>query len=456
MQKDIDLKEDVRLRVGPELPQELDAKYEVLDLLGQGGMASVYKARHKLTEQLVAIKILHDQNENSLKRFKQEASLAVRLSHPNIVRVHDFDIMNHVAFIVMEYVEGRTLAQAIASSKSIGDARFDTIARDICEGLAHAHNLGIVHRDIKPSNIMLTKIGDREVAKIADFGVARSLTDQNQGLTATGEIMGTPLYMSPEQCTGQPATAQSDIYAVGCVLYEMLFGKPPLAGSNFLETTHLRATQDVEIKLTSPAIQHTLEKCLARDPLQRFQSTREIVHSLNGTHQQPATNNTGRLLMLILAGLILAGSSIAFFVSRNDKAETPPVPQAAKNWEQPNQVGWRAHEAESLAETQIAQGRFDEARPNIEESRVLWNRYGNGNAYSVYGYLRAAEMYLKIGEPQMAVEYTNVGYGILKNLPREQTFRTERTRITALYEQLVQKGLIDSNLVQTNLDQLAD
>jgi serine/threonine protein kinase len=270
------------------LPDALSSKYDVLGPLGVGGMAAVYKARHRVTDQLVAIKVLNQQDDLALARFMQEARTATSMSHPNIVAVYDFDSVDCIPYLVMELVEGPTLADVLRDEKTLSVERFTRLMEDVCQGLAYAHERGIVHRDIKPSNILLKKEGDREVAKIADFGIAKGAEDVSQNLTQTGEILGTPLYMSPEQCMGQAATKLSDIYALGCVMYRALTGTVPLAGTNLMETAHLRTTQSAktfsEIKVTGVPrhIEAAVFGCLEREVADRTQDVAAVANQIGG------------------------------------------------------------------------------------------------------------------------------------------------------------------------------
>lgn len=254
------------------LPEALQSKYEYLGELGAGGMARVFKARNRLSTQVVAIKILHDHTEKALLRFRQEAVTASKLQHPNIVSLLDFGIAHDTAYLVMEYVEGRTLSEIVKSEGPLSIERFKHIAVDLCDALTHAHWQGVIHRDIKPSNVLISTQNGREVAKLADFGIAKIVGEEvAQSLTQTGEVMGTPYYMSPEQCAGQVPGQPSDVYSLGCVLYESLTGAPPLIGENFLETVHRRTQEKAEsMRKRHRNIPASIDKailwCLEADP----------------------------------------------------------------------------------------------------------------------------------------------------------------------------------------------
>ncbi|MEE4541438.1 protein kinase [Streptomyces sp. V4-01] len=210
-------------------------RYQVLGLLGHGGMARVHRARDTRMGRVVAVKTLLPEladNPDARRRFAREAQAAGALNHPGIVTVHDQDEVRDgdtvVPYLVMEYVPGTTLAQLVREHAPLEPAQAVRIVCDILDALAHAHSRGTVHRDVKPANVLITTEG---AVKVADFGIARVL-DADQRLTATGSAIGTPSYMSPEQINGHDVDARSDVYAVGCVLVELLTGKPPFTDGN--------------------------------------------------------------------------------------------------------------------------------------------------------------------------------------------------------------------------------
>jgi len=249
--------------------------YEIVSLLGTGSMSHVYKARHVMLDQMVAIKFLalgSAGNDIAYKEFQQEAQAASLLLHPNIASLRDFGLDDAATpYIVMDYVDGVPLAQVIREGGSLAPERAMNITTQICDGLKYAHENHIVHRDIKPANIILTEdVEGHSLAKIVDFGIAKILQEdpeKQSNLTQTGEVVGTPYYMSPEQCCGRNTDARTDIYSLGCVLHEMLTGKPPFAGSSALETIVKQTTQEYAGlgKTPVPAglesiIRHALEK----------------------------------------------------------------------------------------------------------------------------------------------------------------------------------------------------
>ena len=220
-------------------------KYKILAPLGQGGMARVYKARQENLDREVAIKVLppwYAADRNFVQRFEQEAKLVARLSHPNIVTVHDASQQDGHLYIVMQLVDGGTLKNQIDNLRDAHSTilafmdllEANRIFQQLASALAYAHENGIVHRDIKPVNVLMDRAG-RPI--LSDFGIAKAL-EHNKGLTHPGAGVGTPEYMSPEQCMGGQVDGRADIYALGVMLYEALTGRTPFVGENYHAIAH--------------------------------------------------------------------------------------------------------------------------------------------------------------------------------------------------------------------------
>ncbi len=271
-----------------------NSKYRVVKLLGQGGMSSVYQVEDIMLKRMVALKIMHPKylsSDNAILRFQQEARAASMLQHSGIVTIHEFGVTVHgQPFLVMDYVVGCSLAEEIAGGP-LPLARMIGIVSDVCDALAEAHRQGIVHRDIKPSNIMLIHRQDGcDSIKIVDFGIAKlAFEDVDQvALTQTGEVFGSPLYMSPEQCQGLKVDARADIYALGCLLYEGLCGHPPFTGNNALATMQQHINADPvslsEIREADSKqiaqMQKILLGLLAKHPDQRYQNVQALKQDL--------------------------------------------------------------------------------------------------------------------------------------------------------------------------------
>jgi eukaryotic-like serine/threonine-protein kinase len=261
----------------------LNGRYEIDSRLGEGGMATVFGGSDRVLGRKVAVKVLARQyarDRTSVERFRREAQAAAGLNHPNVVSVFDTGSDDGVHYIVMEHVEGRTLADIIREEGALPPARAAEIAVDVCRALSSAHEKGMVHRDVKPGNVLLTPDGG---VKVADFGIARVAS--GEPLTATGSVMGTASYLSPEQARGASIDARSDIYSLGCVLYEMLTGQTPFAGDTPVSIAYKHVEeQPTAPTLVNPAVPEGLEavvtKAMAKDPADRFQSATQMARDL--------------------------------------------------------------------------------------------------------------------------------------------------------------------------------
>lgn len=273
--------------------------YQILECIGVGGMGKVYKAKHVLLNKLVAIKFLQESklglDETTIRRFHQEAQMVVKLQHPNIPALREFGIESNTPYIVMDYVEARPLSSLI-QDRSLSPQEICALIAQICSALDHAHKSNIVHRDIKPSNILIQKDPLKQKppkAFLLDFGIAKTLdaiTDSR--LTETGELVGTVKYMSPEQFKGFPASSSSDLYSIGCVLFEALSGKPPFSSTNRLEIIlkHQQAEAPNLPDTVPTNIQNIVYRCLEKTPERRYQSAAELALDLDrASHGQAST-----------------------------------------------------------------------------------------------------------------------------------------------------------------------
>jgi serine/threonine-protein kinase len=260
-------------------------KYQILRTLGQGAMGEVYLAHHPVIGREVAIKTILPtaaKGEDAEGRFRREAEAAGQLNHPNLVTIYDFDKDQDTFFLVMEYVKGDDLEDLI-KQRALSPSQFLEVLAQVCDGLSHAHRNGIIHRDIKPANVRVVRDGKNLLAKVMDFGIARF---QDSNMTATGIVMGTVSYMAPEYIQEGHATTQSDLFAVGVMLYESLAGRKPFAGDNtttilFKIVSDTPAPLDMEsIQGISPSIRHVLDKALAKDPAERFQTAEDLAKAL--------------------------------------------------------------------------------------------------------------------------------------------------------------------------------
>ncbi len=276
------------LNIDPLIGSFFAERYQIISMLGRGGMSSVYKAKHTLMDRMVAIKILVASDVPSLKRFQLEAKLVSSLKHHNIVTVYDFGVsFKGQPYLVMDFLEGSNLMEEIRKVKRLELMRATWIFCQACDALNYAHKRELIHRDLKPSNFMLVTEEAEDVVKLVDFGIAKHLTmsvAESGQLTHTGQILGSPLYMSPEQCMGNRLDARSDIYSLGCVMYETLTGKPPLLGTSTLDTLqrHIHETPrafasvDPELISLPEQIEKIVLKCLQREPDDRYQTMLEL------------------------------------------------------------------------------------------------------------------------------------------------------------------------------------
>jgi molecular chaperone DnaK len=255
-----------------------DSRFIILEEINRGSMGIVYRAKDKVLDEIVSLKILNDYmtaDETAVERFKREARAAKRLAHPNIVRIHDMFEYADKKILSMEYIEGRDLKKLLLERKTLTDQEVARIGRDVAEALAYAHGLGVVHRDIKPANIMITS--DNRV-KVTDFGIAKMLGGND--VTSSGsQIIGTPLYMSPEQIRGQDIDARIDIYSLGATLYEACCGHPPFVEGN-IEYHHLHTVPQPLPESVSPLLSSAIMKCLEKDPAKRWADTASLSQAL--------------------------------------------------------------------------------------------------------------------------------------------------------------------------------
>jgi hypothetical protein len=267
-------------------------KYRVLDLLGRGAMGVVYKAHDPDIDRIVAIKLvradlLHGEEQaGHVLRLRNEAKMVGRCIHPNIVGIHDFSLHEGVPFLVLEYVEGRDLGRVWARTAQVDLASVVGVALQVLQALHYAHGFGIIHRDIKPANVLLTASA---TVKVTDFGISRALTSD---ATRSSVLVGTPCYMSPEQCLGGTLDARSDLFSLGCVLYELLAGQRSFAADNFVATTHKVLHEPppplAGLRPDLPgAVVALVERALAKRPQDRFDDALAMADALRGALRAP-------------------------------------------------------------------------------------------------------------------------------------------------------------------------
>ena len=271
---------------GLEPGMDFGPRFRIEKLLGSGGMGKVYKAFDKELSRTVALKTLQPElvSDHLLaQRFKQELLLASKISHRNILRIHDLSEVDGVKYITMAFIEGRDLSQLLKEEAPLPLERCLKIARQLCEALDAAHSESVVHRDFKPQNVL---VRNDDHVYVSDFGLATSLETAKMGMTRTGAIMGTPRYMSPEQVEGKPVDSRCDLYALGLVLYEMVAGAVPFTGDSTWQLMYQRVqVMPKDVKLVNPALPDYLARvimhCLEKDPSHRYQSAKEILADLD-------------------------------------------------------------------------------------------------------------------------------------------------------------------------------
>ena len=303
--------------------QIIENRYEILSLVGKGGVGAVYKARHLLLDKIVAIKFLASHlvgEKRVLERFQNEAEITCNIAHPNIVTVREYGISGGRPFLVMDYLEGQSLREIIETIYDGNEKELIRWIMPVLDALLYAHRNGIVHRDIKPANIIVENGKDKAEPKILDFGIAKilELNENNNGITRTGEWFGTPFYMSPEQCYGKETGITSDIYSLGCVLYELIEKKPPFSGNSALEIFMKHANEPVPT-INSPGVSKSLKQviyqCLAKEPANRYQDISALKSDLNAIIDDrpvvPIRNekqfSKKKVLIISLTATVLAG-----------------------------------------------------------------------------------------------------------------------------------------------------
>jgi serine/threonine protein kinase len=361
---------------GFEAGEIVAGKYKTVSRLGVGGMGAVYRVQQVFLDKEFALKTLDGKkiSDKVIRRFQLEARAASSLNHPNLVQVHDFGLLgDNLPYLVMDLVEGVTLAQYLRECGPLSVEQVAPLFAQVCSGLSAAHSQGVIHRDIKPSNIMLVSgmaPGTEGSVKLLDFGIAKlTATDHSeiQALTRSGEIFGSPLYMSPEHCAGGLVDHRSDIYSFGCVLFEALTGTPPHVGHNALSTmmrhqlapapTLKEASLGKEFPL---ALEKLVANTLHKSPWERYQNLDEIAHDLATLHTiasseetqtnacvSPRANSTRtakvislpahRFYLLLAASIISSASvtgSIVYLSKTNASPQLPastPISSTAKN-----------------------------------------------------------------------------------------------------------------------------
>jgi eukaryotic-like serine/threonine-protein kinase len=368
-------------------PQVLGERYEIGGVLGRGGMAEVHRGRDLRLGREVAVKVLRQdlaRDPSFQVRFRREAQAAASLNHPAIVAVYDTGedrtTTGATPYIVMEYVEGQTLRDVLRGEGVLPPERAMSLAADICGALDFSHRNGIVHRDVKPGNVMITPEG---AVKVMDFGIARAVSDSAATMTSTAAVIGTAQYLSPEQARGEGVDARSDVYSLGCLLYELVTGAPPFTGDSPVAVAYQHVREDPRLPSSiNPAVPPELDaillKAMSKNPANRYQSAAEmrndLLRALAGQRVEatPVMNDAekttilgatpglaewdedddtdrrrkrNRIIAAVVGALVLIGVIVAIVIALNsgDEEEPPPVAQVAV----PQLIGLPQAEAEA-------------------------------------------------------------------------------------------------------------
>ena len=279
-----------------------DNRYEVRAPLGHGGMGTVYRGWQLSVDREIAIKVIHPKlsgDRSIAKRFLREARLASRLNQANIVGVYEFgQTEDGILYLAMELLRGRPLSKDLEAMRPLPMKRIKAIGMQICDALDAAHSQGIIHRDLKPGNIViLDDSAGRDLVKILDFGLAKSLVQENTSLvTRTDAILGTPLYMPPEQILGKPSDQTADLYSLGCILYQLATGRPPFVGENVnvVLASHVRDPIPEVGENVPPDLRALIQRLMMKEPAERYQSARETQAALEGLADDPGSILTTR------------------------------------------------------------------------------------------------------------------------------------------------------------------
>src|SRR5215470_6778672 len=309
-----------------------DGRYEIVGKLGQGGMGAVYAARQVAMDRIVALKIIRAdivRSPEAAGRFSREMKLTARIEHPNTIRIYDHGEIDGQLYLTMELVRGKSLADVVAESGRLPLDRIVRIGTQVARALQAAHAEGVVHRDLKPENVMLIEqYGEHDVVKVLDFGVAKSLADDQPRVTSEGSVVGTPVYISPEQAMGRPVDPRSDLYSLGVMLYELAAGRVPFTAPTLTALLIAHATEPPVPLIQAapdvhPGLSALVDELLRKEPAARPQSARDVEMRLAAlvTGSQPSVpmpkpprRGRGKLIGAIVTVLVVLGGVTALVI----------------------------------------------------------------------------------------------------------------------------------------------
>ncbi len=452
----------------------LGDRFEFLSMIGSGGMGTVYKVKERSTQEIFAVKVLQDElarDQVALNRFEQEVLSTAKLSHANLVSVYEYSTTpDGSPYMLMEYIAGQSLAARLQQSGSVNVDQALDLFIQITEALEEAHQAGLIHRDLKPSNIMLASTStDTEIPKIVDFGIARTVDESvrnKETITKTTEIVGSPLYMSPEQCTGGELDAKSDIYSLGCVMFEAITGQPPFDGSNPVQIilkqisgTVPSLTEKVDSSAKLLELDKVIQKCLAKEKTLRYLSASQLAGDLkkiaagqrlkiNGTSGSVET--IGKLTlgfgafviiwMLLFAFCIF--TPVFYYASHPPEVETAKPETALTNALQAvnsySNQGRLASELQRVAFYHFRERSYAQALPLLKY--VAETNKRTGNLYSeAFCYQCIGQCYLASKNYQESYEWYKKSMDMFSTLPKSAFVPGAETETKTGYIEVLRK-----------------
>jgi len=438
----------------------LGYRYEIVEILGQGGMGAVYKARDRELDRLVALKVIRPELAGLpeiLQRFKQELILARKVTHRNVIRIFDLGEADGLKFITMEFIEGRDLKSLLGQEGKLSPDRAVEIIQQVCLALEAAHAEGVVHRDLKPQNIMLDQQGR---ASVMDFGIARSL--EFGGMTQTGSVMGTPEYMSPEQVRGEHADTRSDLFTLGIIFQELLTGAPPYRAETTMASMFKRTKERaIPVRELNPAVPQILSdivgKCLEIEPEHRFQSARELYDALEAWKRGAGAPLGARTLLWVqrslrhravmgsavavaVLGVLVLVAVIAYRVKKPSSAPTTHAPVSVLVADFTNHTG-----------DPIFDGTLEPMVNVALEGASFINAYNRGTARSL-----AQKLPRPTGKlDEQAARLVAVNQGVSAVVTGELARRGDEYRLSATaLDSVTGSVLAETNVTATNKDDL--
>ena len=483
--------EEVKLRYSSENDTAGDADlarigdaYQVLEQIGKGGMGLVYKARERATGRIFAVKVMHGdlcENKVAQKRFEQEVEAASKLDHPNLVSVYAHGkTETGEPYLVMDYVEGKSLADLIEDEGRLSSGRTVEIVEQVAEAMREAHSRGIIHKDLKPSNILLASHLGKDLVKVADFGIASmkdESVDYTQTLTETADVVGSPKYMSPEQCTGRQLDNRADIYSLGCVIYECQTGKPPFLGGNAIQIILKHMNEKAPDLPDSNPFKNLVRNCLQKEKRLRYSTVDSLIEDLriiqSGGRVKTIEEGIRKFTFLTstMSALLLMGTVFIFVSFMNTRAPEPTLPAATKaGAPSPSPIAiseWTTDEnsvashMQGMAFKHFRDRKYAQAIPALkyvaETNKQTGKKFSETFAYQCIG-----QCYLSLKEYKEAKVWYEKAIEGMKQLSADDRYRMETETLSGYIEVLKQLGqkqeadLLLKQLTVRNLEWLRD